>query len=145
MCRISRPPFQFMGLFKRAAHGAAHSARGLQQKPGAPEKIMAKTVEVGVLSGEEWKMIVGAEGPCISILEPVPILTTKTHRPARLKRAIESVERQLSDRLVDPSQQSQLLEPLYEFEASKYLDGEERGNGLVIFRSLRTFQHFYVS
>ena len=87
---------------------------------------MAKTAEVGFLSEQEWKkMIVGADGPCISILEPIPTLTNRPRRPVRLKRAIESVEQILSDRLVDPSRQTQLLEPLYEFEANE--QGRELG------------------
>jgi hypothetical protein len=63
----------------------------------------------------------------------------------RLKRAIESVEQILSGRQVDASKQTQLLEPLYEFEASEQSSEREPGSGFVIFRSPRTFQHFYVS
>ena len=90
-------------------------------------------------------MIFGSEGPCISILQPVPTLTPRTHRQARLKRAIQSVEQILSERLVDPSRQSQLLEPLYEFEGGEPASEQEPGGGFVIFRSPKIFQRFYVS
>jgi hypothetical protein len=99
---------------------------------------MQKTAGVGA---EDLKMIHDSEGPCISIFQPVPF-TPKAQRPVRLKRAIESVEQILRRRAVDPSQEKQLLEPLYEWEPGS---SEETGKGLVIFRSPRIFQRFFVS
>src|SRR5215211_6558826 len=90
---------------------------------------------------EELKMIQDTEGPCISIFHPVPF-TPKTRRPVGLNRAIESVEQILKQRAVDPSQEKQLLDPLYEWEAD---NSAENGSGLVMFRSPRIFEHFFVS
>jgi len=105
---------------------------------------MTQILEVGKLSAEEWKMVIGSEGPCISILQPVHPATPRTSKPVRLKKAIESVEQILLNRL-DPSLHRQLLDPLYEFEAGDRQAEDQPGSGLVIFRSPRVFQHFYVS
>jgi len=93
------------------------------------------------VTAEDLKMIHDSEGPCISIIQPTPF-TSKTHRPAGLKRAIESVAQLLRQRAVDPAEEKQLLEPLYEWEPG---GSEQSGNGLVMFRSHKIFQHFFVS
>jgi Bacterial archaeo-eukaryotic release factor family 3 len=97
------------------------------------------------VSTRELKMICGSEWPCISILQPVQALTSRsTQKPVRLKKAIQSVEQILTARNVDPAAQRDLLEPLYELEEQEA--GEERqGKGFVLFRSRRVFRHFYVS
>jgi hypothetical protein len=98
-------------------------------------------------TSEDWKkMIGGAEGPCISILQHVrPLLSRSTPRPVRLKKALESLDPALDGRRLDPEERRRLLEPLYELEASGE-NGEEarEGSTLVIFRSPRVFQRFYV-
>src|SRR5262249_49514222 len=87
----------------------------------------------------------GSEGPCISILQPVhPPTPGSSHKPVRLKKAIQSIEQLLANQSTDPSRQRDLLEPLYEFEANEK-DEERRGSGFVMFRSARLFRYFHVS
>jgi len=90
-------------------------------------------------------MICGSEWPCISILQPVQALTSRsTQKPVRLKKAIQSVEQILTDRNVDPAARRDLLEPLYELEEQEGTEGRP-GKGFVLFRSRKVFRHFYVS
>lgn len=86
-------------------------------------------------------MISGAEGPCISILQPVSLTAAK---PLHLANAIRSVEQLLADRRIDTVRQRDLLDPLYEFEEHE-TELETEGKGFVVFRSPRVFRHFYIA
>jgi hypothetical protein len=102
---------------------------------------MWKAAANDILSMQELKMICGAEGPCISILQPVSLIAAK---PLHLRKAIRSVEQFLKERNIDASRQRDLLEPLYDFEEHEAVVRPE-GKGFVVFRSPKVFRHFYIS
>jgi hypothetical protein len=95
------------------------------------------TVESNVLTLNDLKEMAATTGPCITVLLPLHP-EDKRQNPARLKGAVDKLQRNLSEWGFDREAIQELVRPISEIS----LDYERGTGALAIFRSIEGFRVF---
>ena len=103
--------------------------------------LQEKLSQASPLSLRELKEIGGSEGPCLTILFPLPHEDARQPR-LRLKKALDEAERKLTERGVDRDLCRTLLEPVKDL--GEEIEGHSESRGVIILRSPAEFRHYFV-
>jgi hypothetical protein len=95
--------------------------------------------EHDVISFDDLRLLASASSPSINVVDPIP---NPIELPARIKDVVNTVRKELAERITDARQRASLLEPIQNLAATIEHEGI-RAHSWSLFRSPDVFRYYF--